>query len=198
MAPGRFEKRKVMLRAMKAGLAVLALLAGPSVSSADLIVNGGFETGDFTGWTTGANSYPEYIVTDPVNSGTYAAQIAGYQFFPNTLSQTVTTTPGQDYRLSFWRYQDDGEPPIGLTVYWDGTPVFSETDTGFQPYQQFSATVTGTGSDTVLFSSYNDPSFTYLDDVSLDPVPEPSSLALLAGAALGLAGRAYRRRRRVA
>ena len=34
-------------------LAALALLSGwPGQAKADLIVNGGFETGDFTGWTT--------------------------------------------------------------------------------------------------------------------------------------------------
>jgi hypothetical protein len=182
--------------------ALLAVAAGMSMglpqARADLIVNGGFETGDFTGWTTGANSFSQYIVTSPVHSGNHAAQIAGYSFDPDTLSQTVTTTPGQTYDLSFWRDVAGGGPTELFDVYWDGNQVFSELNPGAQPYQQFSVNVVGTGSDTVLFKVANDPSYTYLDDVSLTPLaaaaPEPSNLFF--GAIAGLAGIGYAWRRR--
>jgi Carbohydrate binding domain len=160
-----------------------AMLGGVEQVKANLVVNGGFETGDFTGWTTGPNSYPMYIVTSPVNSGSYAAQIAGYSSFPDTLiQQTIPTTLGQNYTLSFWREVDGGGPTISLDVKWNGSAIFSELNTGAQPYQQFSFTVQGTGSDTIEFICANDPSFTYLDDVSLTPVPEPSTV--IAGALL--------------
>jgi hypothetical protein len=180
-------------------LAILALSATGTTASANLIVNGSFETGDFTGWTVNANSYPISIVTTPVEDGTYAAQIAGYQYNPNTLSQTITDTSGQAYTLSFWRYQAGGTPPIGLTVTWDGTTVFSETDPGAQPYQNFLATVTGSGLDTLVFTSYNDPSFTYLDNVSLTvPGPQPGTGigALMLIAFAGFASKAYRGKHR--
>ena len=179
-----------------------ALIAAMSLSlsqaRADLIVNGGFETGDFTGWTTGPNTFPQFIVGSPVHSGHFAAQIAGFSNRPDTLSQAVTTSPGQSYDLSFWRFVDGGGPTILLTGSWDGQQIFSEFNTGSQPYQQFSFNVVGTGSDTLLFTSANDPSFTYLDDVSLTPstiTPEPSSMALLGGCMICLAIRAIRRRR---
>lgn len=61
-------------------------------------------------------------------------------------------------------------------------------------YQQFSASVVGAGSDTLVFTSVNDPGFTLLDDVSLvATTPEPVECsALLSG--LVLLGLAVRRR----
>jgi hypothetical protein len=182
------------------GVMALALLLGSrgQARAGNLIVNGGFETGDFTAWTTGANSYPEYIVKSPVHSGTYAAQIAGFSYLPDTLSQTVATTSGQTYTLSFARYQNYLSPTVFLTVAWDGTTVFTDPDpTVGGVYQTFSVNVVGTGSDTVTFVSANDPAFTYLDDVSLTAVPEPASLGLLGIGSLTLLGYGWRRRQQV-
>ncbi len=178
---------------------LLSLFAFASSASAEMITNGGFETGDFTGWTTGANSFPQYIVTNPVHSGTFAAQIAGFSFNPNTLSQTITTTlSGQSYDLSFWRYQQGGGPTVSLDVLWNGNSIFSELNppfASFNIYQQFMFHVTGTGNDTLTFVSANNPSFTYLDDVSLtQSVPEPTCLTLFGLGSVGLV--VYRRMRR--
>ena len=180
------------------GLAVLTLIVGVAwQAKGDLIVNGGFETGDFTGWTTGSNSFPQSIVGVPVNSGNFAAQIAGFSSNPDTLSQTIATTVGQTYDLSFSRFQAGGQPPISLTVTWDGTPVFSEVNPGAQPYQTFSFQVVGTGSDTLVFTSANDKAFTYLDDVSVNAVnavPLPSTL-VMSSIMFGMVGVAWSYRR---
>jgi len=193
----------------KSALAAATLAAVTMVSvqaKADLIVNGGFETGDFTGWIADSVSYPMSVGSAPsyeVHSGTYAAQIAGFDIGPDTLSQTITTTvAGQNYLLSFWRFQDGGVP-TSLTVTWDGTTVFSESYTGTYggaPYQQFSSNVIGTGSDTLVFTSVQNPAFTYLDDVSLNvaAVPEPSTWAMMLLGFAGLGFMAYRRKSRPA
>jgi hypothetical protein len=166
---------------LKFGLLALALLVS-SVRQANAgIINGGFETGDFTGWTVDPHpSFPEYIVTSPVHSGTFAAQIAGFSSSPDTLSQTVSTTLGQHYTLSFWREVDDGNRVTSLALSWDNVTIFSELNNGAQPYTQFSFDVVGTGSDTLVFTTANDPSFTYLDDVSLTATatPVPSTLVM--------------------
>jgi hypothetical protein len=178
---------------------VAAGCLGIAPAQANLITNGGFETGDFTGWITDAVSYPMYTVTSPVHGGTYAAQIAGYSYGPDLLAQEVVDTNGQNYQLSFWRYQQNEGLQTFLDVTWDGTTVFFENNpgSGDLPYQQFTATVTGTGIDTLVFSSANDPGWTYLDDVSLTPLPEPETYAMML-AGLGLLGLAARRRRQVA
>jgi len=190
---------------LKSALALGAVAALSLVSvqaKADLIVNGDFETGDFTGWTTNQVSYPQYIVTSPVHGGLYAAQIAGYSFGPDTLSQTIATANGTVYQLSFWRNQDPGVI-TSLDVTWNGVSVFSELYTdvnpGF-PYQNFTANVTGTGSDLLVFTSAQDPAFTYLDDVSLNvsAVPEPSTWAMMILGFAGIGFMAYRRKSRPA
>jgi hypothetical protein len=193
-----------MWRSKRASLAVAVFTAIAGVllaanqAQANLIVNGGFETGDFTGWTVDPDpSFPQYIVTSPVESGTYAAQIAGYSdqgTGPDTLSQTVGDTAGQSYYLSFGRYIDgNGGPTVSLTVTWNGNQIFSELNPGtFGFYQDFSFVVVGTGSDTLLFTSANDPSYTYLDDVSLTATPLPSTWTMLIAGFLGIGFFAYR------
>lgn len=192
------------MRATRLGAAA-ALICGfvaiADLAKANLLVNGGFEDPiDFFGWVTNPVSFPQYIVTDPVHGDQKAAQIAGFDSNPDTLSQTVSTVAGEYYELSFWRSQAGGAPPISLTVTWNGTEIFSETNTGARPYEQFTFLVLATGSDLLVFKSANNPSFTYLDDVSLDgvaAVPVPGALPLFASG-LGLLGFAGWRRRRKA
>ena len=178
----------------KVAFAALAAVLLAGGASAQLVTNGGFETGDLSGWTANEVSFPIYTVTSPVASGSYAAQIAGFSYGPDTLSQTIATTAGQGYRLSFAYWQDDFYPN-GFDVSWNGTSVFSNTDinTG-NAYALGSVRVVGTGSDTLVFTAYNDPAFTYLDDVALTAVPEPESWALLI-AGFGAIGVAIRSRR---
>ena len=177
-----------------AGALVAATLLTPAANAAG-IVNGSFETGDFTGWVPNEVSYPVYIVTSPVQDGAYAAQIAGYASGPDTLSQTVATTLGQTYTLSFWYWQDGGLPN-GFDASWNGTSVFSQVDIAGGTnvaYEHVAVSVVGTGSDLLRFTAYNDPAFTYVDNVSLS-VPEPASWAMML-AGFGGMGMALRARR---
>jgi hypothetical protein len=180
---------------LKSGVIAASLLVACNANAGpNLVTNGSFETGDFTGWTANAVSYPMYTVTSPVEDGVYAAQIAGFSFGPDTLSQTIATTAGQTYTLSFWRYQQVTGPNTFLDVTWNGATAFSETilTVGDIAYQNFTATVVGTGSDTLTFSSANDPGWTYVDNVVVS-APELSTWAmmLLGFGGLGFAG--YRR-----
>jgi N-acetylmuramoyl-L-alanine amidase len=59
----------------------------PEPVCSDLIVNGGFESGDFTGWSRPSQNPPGAVVTDTLFSGSYAARIGAA-----TISETITTT----------------------------------------------------------------------------------------------------------
>lgn len=105
-----------------------------------------------------------------------------------TISQTITTTPGQTYIVN-WHYSDDVPfPPspgpdtsTGFTFKIDGNQVYSNIDEAPIPVVPFSYIYTlktfafqATSSSTVLeFDIYNSPGYYYLDDVSVVPLPVP-------------------------
>jgi len=73
----------------------------------NLATNCGFEEGDFTGWTTSANSSYSYVYYTAVydyagpNSGGYFALLSpGYR--DGTLSQTLSTSAGTEYTIAFY------------------------------------------------------------------------------------------------
>jgi len=170
-----------------------------------------------TDWTGAQFTTYEDVVTSPVNSGSQSLRIANNEFqggeplFDGAaiLSQTISDVAGQNYILAFYLYNgmpNNGGSPNGsneqFQAFWGsasdptgGSPVF--VDTGYVPssWTEYLVSVVGTGSDTITFTSYNTPSYYYLDDVSVtvDPAPEPASLIPLA---LGMAGLVVAVRRR--
>lgn len=119
-------------------LAVLAVLACASLASADTFVNGGFESGDFTGWTKNGGSYSgSYNYTgdpgkstvvsaglDPytgnnlnmVYSGNYSARINNYDwgYHFSTISQTVNNWTDPSIYFAYAAVlEDPGHPTPG-------------------------------------------------------------------------------------
>ena len=145
--------------------------APPPPPSGQLITNGSFETHDFGGWTLGGNSGPStfgpqiFIDTTPEN-GTYAAGL-GSMGSDGTLSQTIATTAGKTYTLSFW-LQNEAADANDFKATWNGQTLVSLTNAAQSGYKQYTYTVTATGSaSTLQFSARNDPSRWDLDNISL-------------------------------
>ena len=175
-------------------------LAMPS-AQANLITNGGFETGNFSGWVQGGSlDFFEVGAFEP-HSGTYGAFFGALDpADPNILTQTFATTSGQSYTLAYWlkQYVSFGGMSFSASIdNWVST--LGDFGNGAFDWTEKSYSFVATSATTTLgFKAFNGPSLWYLDDVSVDAsvVPEPGTLALLALGAAFL--RTSRRARKVA
>jgi hypothetical protein len=178
--------RKTLAAAVAAGFVTVS--AGGA--RADLVTNGNFATGDFTGWTVVGDGIS--IDTAFANTGdTYDASFSAMTGEPNAgiLSQQITTTPGASYNLSFALLDEAGYSFDTFTVSFGG---FTATITGDQasggyalvPFSIPGADITST-STTLSFQGMNSLSADWnLDDVSLTPANMAGIPGPVAGAGL--------------
>jgi hypothetical protein len=143
------------------------IVAGPN-----LMANGGFETGDFSGWTrSGDPSFTGVITGMPdgrtIHSGTHAAQIGpsgGLGYF----AQTLATTVGTSYTLDFWLSHPSTDTGTEWLVQVGGTTLRDVVDGPNFNYTEFTFAFTATSSmTTVQFGFLEIPAYFYLDDVSV-------------------------------
>jgi subtilase family serine protease len=174
------------------GQALIDALAGRQVTvqtGQNLVQNGGFETGDFSDWTLQGSTEDNLVVRSAsqtphpelVHSGSWGAllgQVGGLAY----LSQTLPTSPGQLYVLSFWAdspYFSGSDTPNEFLVAWNAdtnstTVLFDQV--GMAPFDwtnmQFVVRAAGTSA-VLQFGARNDPEAFGLDDVSVVPISPP-------------------------
>lgn len=188
-----------------AALLLASLVCAGQAQALPLLINGGFETGDFSGWTQGPASAIYEVATDVQRSGEYAA-VFGEVGASVQLSQLLATEAGRSYELVFWMWNAGGGS-IGndatitsFEVMLNGASLLSVSDKADNGYQQYKLDFTAdSAASELVFQFRHDEIFWALDDVSVTQiddgdsgsVPEPSTLLLL-GASL-LAFRLQRR-----
>ena len=157
---------------------------GPAITAAYplSILNSGFEAGTFTNWTQSGSFY------SGVAGGAMYAHAGKYGAALETggtlglLSQTLTTTPGTVYAISFWF----DSPRIytvtnDIQVSWNGNTLFNKTNLTAIGWTNIQLTVTATESVSTLQFGYLNGYFYFgLDDVSVVPFLPPN----VAGASL--------------
>ena len=189
--------------------ASLGLATAPGAGAAgNLILNGNFATGDFTNW---GNNWNNLLLFPNGSDGMSAPGSDSY--FASTggngsISQTIATTIGTQYTLSFLSNNDldntgnDLDPGGSFSGQINGSTLFtaasiylSTVNSWLTQSYNFTATTTSTAVELDLnFDSAAGNG--YIDDISvtaLSPVPEPSEWAAASVALLGLVYVAKRR-----
>ena len=157
------------------------LIATARPTSANLIVNGDFETGTFAGWTTTPAATGSDFGVGPVPAphDTLGAFFSANGADFDSISQTFVTTPGASYDLSFF-YQvvePGSRPDNGFRVLFNGVVIFENLNaiSGFGTFSFPNLQATGSLT-TLEFQGRNVQGSDFLDDVSLTPVPTPSGV----------------------
>ncbi len=191
---------------MNKPLRILVALCLLTVGTAALaqVNNGSFETGDFTGWTVSGDTAFVGVCDVSTCPGGFAPQDGNFAAYfgpvgdTATISQSIATIPGDQYSLSFYLANPVGGTPNYFSVTF-GNSSFSFSNFGVAfGWQQFTLSTVATSDQTNLsFTFRNDPSYWFLDNVSVTQsggtVPEPGSMALFGTGIVAVAAFARRK-----
>jgi PEP-CTERM motif len=191
-------------------IAMAALLPAPRAFADNLVVNGGFEDSiPYPGqgsniwipndWTL-SDPDPGYTAVECGANTAHTGRCAAYfsdVSQTGSFTQTLDTTPGTSYVLSFYLEIIGG--PNQFTVDWGGAQILDLTNAADEGYTLYTIDVSATSASTDLsFSGLNVPGVSYIDDVSVETVgatPEPGTFALLGTGLLSCVGLVRRRLR---
>jgi uncharacterized repeat protein (TIGR03803 family) len=146
--------------------------SGPGIRAAFplSILNGGFETGTFTNWTESGDYYYSGVATGSkyAHAGKYGAALetGGAMGF---LSQTLSTTLGAVYLISFWLDSPSSTTPNEFQVSWNGNTLLDKTNLGAIGWTNIQLTAKATAANTTLQFGYLNSYFYFgLDEISVE------------------------------
>jgi hypothetical protein len=192
-------------------LAALALIVTTANAAVPTLVNGGFESGNLTGWTIATNLGSAKVVSShlgdlgtlyaPVEGNWFAELKAGLQYSNQMVMESIPLNVGDmltgyaafDYvdahpynDFAFVRIFNSSGAQVAQPWVGQGANVPNNWDGPWTPWS-WTAPVTGTYS--LRMGVVNDidksnSSFGLFDAVQLVPIPEPGTGALMVGALL--------------
>jgi hypothetical protein len=181
--------RKTLSPLVCSALVLAGLTALPERASAlgaDLVQNGGFETGDLGNWTEVGNTGYGGVTCGNAPEGSCEA-FFGPVGSLGGIEQRIATTVGGEYAISFI-LNSDGGTPGAFKVDFGSQTLLSLANPPAEGNQTFSFDASATDADTVLQIQFQDDSgFMFLDAVQVSAVPEPAGFVLMGAGLLGLA-----------
>ncbi len=202
-----------------AALAAALTLATASASAIELAENGGFETGDFTGWTQFPNEGTQTITTFNPSTGTFAVNlsvndVAGTSIIKNDNIGIGVVNPGDEITITFDARGSTANGGVAFAEFFTelagggtssseilgGAPLMLAADPNEWTSFSFTTTVGPDSSGGITLqllaacgAAPGCESDIYFDNISITAVPVPAAVWLFASA-LGMLGFGTRRR----
>ena len=189
--------RKLLL----ASAALIAVFAASPAMAANLLTNGNFENTGFGGTTSYYNVGLDHAIPSdfgwsvPINNvdivangqygpalsngGNYVLDLVGYGS-TGAISQLLTTTPGQLYRITLNYVGNSGTPGFTAGISANSAPV--GTITSGSTWNTFTTTFTATSGSTLFQISEGiggGNGGVFLDNIDVSAVPEPATWAMM-------------------
>jgi hypothetical protein len=164
----------LLLTVIVAALLFSAIKIEP-VFATEEITNGGFEAGDFTGWTNGTGAY--VVETVAKHSGLYACLLEQYAT-ESWVNQTLPTIAVSDIAtFEFWAYNIAGDNQVKVTVAYLGSSTevmwFTASSVEYTLHDILANLTLGEYVTSLRIEVVGTDALTWIDDVSLitDGVP---------------------------
>ena len=141
------------------------------------IVNGDFETGNLAGWSVSAGGHIHVAQLEFGGSfGHYSVELLPTSG-PESLSQSISTTPGQHYFVSFDVIGDPEGVNTPFSVSWDGMTILSlaNVPAGINHYAFDLVGDASLASTLLQFTYQDDATGMILDSVNVSPATGPAT-----------------------